>query len=341
VKFTSRGGVELALRRDRAGLIYSVKDSGPGIAVDQQQSLFQRYAQTEGGRRAGGSGLGLAICRELAELMHGRVELDSAPGQGSEFRLVLPLEVSAEPLAAVRSDTSGAALTVTGAATRTLSLLLVEDDPNAAATLCGLLELLGHRVRHVPQGLAALADLEQGSFDAVLCDLDLPGLDGLALVRTWRKREAQRSSAQIPFIALTARTEPDIESRVFAAGMQAFQRKPVTSVMLAEVLAPSSPQATRVAAPRPKPTSRARRKVVLCLLMARKLPGIAASRRALPTSAGKTAHGGVSGRAPPVARAAAQPATGARRTNGRSRITRPAVPCPDLRVRAHTITGAP
>jgi signal transduction histidine kinase len=238
VKFTSRGGVELALRRDRAGLIYSVKDSGPGIAVDQQQSLFQRYAQTEGGRRAGGSGLGLAICRELAELMHGRVELDSAPGQGSEFRLVLPLEVPAEPLAAVRSDTSGAALTVTGAATRTLSLLLVEDDPNAAATLCGLLELLGHRVRHVPQGLAALADLEQGSFDAVLCDLDLPGLDGLALVRTWRKREAQRSSAQIPFIALTARTEPDIESRVFAAGMQAFQRKPVTSVMLAEVLAP-------------------------------------------------------------------------------------------------------
>ncbi len=93
-------------------------------------------------------------------------------------------------------------------------------------------------MRHAPHGLAALAELEQCGVDAVLCDIDLPGLDGLALVRAWRRREAQCGASPIPFIALTARTDPDIEARAFAAGMQAFQRKPVTSAMLAKVLAP-------------------------------------------------------------------------------------------------------
>jgi CheY-like chemotaxis protein len=119
-----------------------------------------------------------------------------------------------------------------GAARR---ILLVEDDAIVAAVIRGLLERPGHAVRHAANGLEALAELAQGSFDLVLMDLDLPGLDGFQVARLIRQHEAP--GVHLPIIAVTARTGGDDEARSREAGMDGFLRKPLTGAQLADVLA--------------------------------------------------------------------------------------------------------
>jgi len=232
IKFTAQGGVVLGLAVEADRLCYRVRDSGPGLSAAEQARLFERYVQTPSGRRAGGSGLGLAICRELAGLMGGAIRLDSVPGQGSEFRLCLPWQAAPAAATAPAADDG-----CRGA----LRLLLVEDDATAADALRGLLESLGHTVEHAGNGLAALARLAQGGVDLVLCDLDLPGLDGLQLTRTWRAREAAAGAPRLPLLALTARSDAEAEAQARAAGMDGFQRKPVTAELLQRLLQPWLP----------------------------------------------------------------------------------------------------
>jgi len=113
-----------------------------------------------------------------------------------------------------------------------LRILLVEDDPTVAEVIASLLRARGHHVVHVAHGLAALAKTAANVFDIALLDLDLPGLDGLALARQLR---AQAFTA--PLLAVTARADADAETLARAAGFDGFLRKPVTGEMLAEAIA--------------------------------------------------------------------------------------------------------
>lgn len=235
IKFTERGSIAIELERNASDAVqFSVRDSGPGIAAATRVRLFRRFEQAEGAQRHGGSGLGLAICRELVARMGGQIVLDSAPGVGSTFQVTLPLpEVSGldEKVENAPSQVPGGH-TVAGR-----RLLLVEDDATVAAVIVGLLQAQGHRVAHVAHGLAALAELETTAYDAAFLDLDLPGLDGLALARMLRTRERQRGKVRLQLIAVTARSSGDEEALCRVAGMDAFLRKPVTGEMLAEVIA--------------------------------------------------------------------------------------------------------
>ncbi|MGN6514040.1 MAG: two-component regulator propeller domain-containing protein, partial [Lysobacteraceae bacterium] len=181
-KFTERGEIGLRVSALQGGGVrFVVHDTGPGLNDEQQARLFRRFEQAEGARTAaryGGSGLGLAISQELAAAMGGRIGLDSAPNRGSRFVVDLPLAQAALPTPV---PPPGARR---GAAPR--ALLLVEDDPIVADVVSGLLRAQGHGVVHAPHGLAALAEAAQARFDAALLDLDLPGMDGLALARTLR-----------------------------------------------------------------------------------------------------------------------------------------------------------
>ncbi len=226
LKFTERGSVDLHAAAHAGGVRFSVSDTGPGINAEQQARLFERFEQAEGARTAaryGGSGLGLAICQELALAMGGRIAVESAPGKGTCFTvdLLLPAAapVAAEPSAQPRAPR------------RELDLLLVEDDPTVAEVIAGLLRARGHRVQHVAHGLAALAEVASQRFDMALLDLDLPGLDGLALARQLR---AQGFAA--PLLAVTARADADAEPMAKAAGFDGFLRKPLTGDMLAEAM---------------------------------------------------------------------------------------------------------
>ena len=225
LKFTERGSVEVALQRVGDRLAFRVADTGPGMAAAQCERLFNRFEQADGvAQRHGGSGLGLAISRDLAALMDGTLSVSSEPGKGSVFTLDLPIRDA--PAGAVTAPPAAAV------AARALSVLLVEDDATVAEVIVGLLATLGHRARHVGNGLAALAELKSADYDLALLDLDLPGIDGLQLARTIRAGVAPA----LPLIAVTARSVGDEDAQIRAAGMDALLRKPLTGAMLAEVI---------------------------------------------------------------------------------------------------------
>ncbi len=232
IKFTERGHVDIGLRRVPDGVEFSISDSGPGISESTRERLFQRFEQAAGPQRHSGSGLGLAICRELVARMGGTIGLESTPGMGSVFRVVLPLP-DATPDIAEESVSPRVARKPPAPSRR---FLLVEDDATVAAVVSGLLQAQGHRVAHAANGLAALAELETGNFDVVLIDLDLPGIDGLALARMLRERESSEGKLRLPLIGISARSRGDEEAECLAAGMDAFLRKPLTGEMLAEAI---------------------------------------------------------------------------------------------------------
>jgi len=227
-KFTEHGSVTLlAEPRRPGGVCLTVRDTGPGLNEEQKQRVFRRFEQADGARtsaRYGGSGLGLAISQELAAAMGGRIDLDSTPGEGTSFLVVLPLPAVDPPSRAGSGPGSGRV--------RRLQLLLVEDDATVAEVITGLLDGQGHRVQRAAHGLAALAAIDAQPFDAALLDLDLPGIDGLALAQLMR----QKGFAG-PLVAVTARTDADAEAAAADAGFDGFLRKPVTGTMLAQALA--------------------------------------------------------------------------------------------------------
>lgn len=222
VKFCDRGGVRLRLAAaPGGGLRAEVSDSGPGLAPAQRARLFQRFEPGAGRTHGGsGSGLGLAISQELAAAMGGRIQVRSEPGQGACFEVLLPLPPAPAP-PPVEPPPPGPS--------RARRLLLVEDDAVVASVVRELLENAGHHVDHAPNGLAALAMLEGDGYDLLLLDLDLPGLDGLALSRLLRDR-----GDDTPRIALTARA--DATAAAHAAGMTGFLRKPITATQLLEAV---------------------------------------------------------------------------------------------------------
>jgi signal transduction histidine kinase/CheY-like chemotaxis protein/streptogramin lyase len=234
IKFTERGGVVIALERGAGDSVqFSVSDSGPGIAEATRLRLFQRFEQADGPQRHGGSGLGLAICRELVARMGGQIALDSAPGHGSTFRVSLPLpETGAD-----ENVENAAGSPDPGVAVAARTILLVEDDAIVADVIVGLLQAQGHSVTHARHGLAAMPELESASCDIALIDLDLPGIDGLALARMLRTLEAKSGKPRLPLVGISARSVGNEEALCLAAGMQAFLRKPVTGEMLAAAIA--------------------------------------------------------------------------------------------------------
>lgn len=229
VKFTERG--EVALSIDTAmthGLRAIVSDTGPGLDAEQQRRLFRRFEQAEGARTAsryGGSGLGLAICQELALAMGGNIELHSAPGEGARFTVTLPLQRATNMVAHPPLLHSGEDMQ------RPCDVLLVEDDAIVADVLIGMLQAQGHRVTHAGHALAAMTEIATDSFDIGLFDLDLPGMDGLALARNLRGH-----SCAIPLIAITARADNDAEKDARDAGFDAFLRKPLSGDALGAAL---------------------------------------------------------------------------------------------------------
>ncbi len=228
IKFTERGEVLLRLATlSPRGVRIEVIDTGPGLDAEQQRRLFRRFEQAEGARTAsryGGSGLGLAICQELAVAMDGGIELRSAPGEGACFIVRLPLATVVLPADA--EDGCGEVSCLPCA------VLLVEDDAIVADALGGLLQVQGHRVTHAGHALAALTAIATAGVDIALIDLDLPGMDGLALARHLRAQ-----GFACPMIAITARADGNAEPQAIAAGFDAFLRKPLTGEMLGEALA--------------------------------------------------------------------------------------------------------
>ena len=204
---------------------FEVHDTGPGIAPATQARLFQPFTQADESttRLYGGTGLGLSICRELARLMGGTVGLDSRPGHGSCFHAELPLPaVAADALAADASADGDSRL-------RGARVLLVEDNDVNMMVGVALLEHWGVQVTEAADGTQALAAVALAAasyqpFDAVLMDLQMPGISGYQTTEALRR---QHSATQLPVIALTAAALVSERDRALAAGMNGFLTKPI------------------------------------------------------------------------------------------------------------------
>lgn len=230
IKFTEQGQVIIrAAARPLGGIELQVSDTGPGMSLEQQARLFQRFEQAEGNRTNqiyGGSGLGLAICQELALAMHGGIEVKSSLGQGASFIVNLPL-----PEVGVHSIKKDDSIEQQESDFASLKILLVEDEPMVAEVLTGLLLAIGHRASHASHGLQALSMLAVEKFDLALLDLDLPGIDGFELARL-----IQLQGYGLPLVAITARADALAEPDAMAAGMNGFIRKPVNAADLCALL---------------------------------------------------------------------------------------------------------
>ena len=232
LKFTETGAVTLTLRAAPAadgdgGVEILVADTGIGMTLEQQANLFRPYAQAEAStaRKFGGTGLGLAICRKLSSMMGGEIRVESAPGDGSTFRVWLPLP-EAEPAAAEASDSDDLPA---------LRVLVADDNPINQAVARAILEAAGADVQTVSDGAQALERLRIEAFDVVLMDVHMPNMDGIEAVG--RLRDGQVGRADIPVVALTADAMPGEEGRLKALGFDALQHKPVQPAALIAAIA--------------------------------------------------------------------------------------------------------
>ncbi|QYM80415.1 response regulator [Horticoccus luteus] len=220
VKFTARGSV--TLRVDCAdGLVhFSVVDTGVGITPADQVQLFQPFHQAADARPPEpGTGLGLAIAQRFVQLMGGTITVESELGCGSTFSFSLALE----PLA-VDADASAPTmrqpLAYAGPRRR---LLIVDDVAVNRAVLVELLTPLGFACEEADTGLAALAKFDAQAFDAVLVDLRMPDMDGIAITRALRTRPA---AARIAIVAMSASVLSFNRDEALAAGCDDFLPKP-------------------------------------------------------------------------------------------------------------------
>src|SRR5690606_22171522 len=155
------------------GVEIIVADTGVGMRQDQQAKLFQPFAQAEASttRRFGGTGLGLSICRQLAEMMGGAISVTSEPGQGSTFRVLLPLSPGPTPL---QAETQGEIVSLEGR-----RILVVDDNRVNQAVATAILEAAGAVVTVADDGQEGLDKLRGGGFDVVLMDVHMPRMDGI------------------------------------------------------------------------------------------------------------------------------------------------------------------
>lgn len=239
LKFTESGeiqlGIELEGETDRNPLLhFFVMDTGQGIPEEKREAIFQPFtqAETSSAKALGGTGLGLTICRQLVELMGGRIWVESEIGKGSTFHFTArfglsegahddaaPAASSSDPEEAMESTRDSPAP----------HLLLVEDGRINQIVAVKMLKNLGHTVSVASNGREAMEKLKSaraGTFAAILMDIQMPEMDGYEVTRAIREQE-KNSGDHLPIIAMTAYAMKGDREKCIEAGMDAYITKPI------------------------------------------------------------------------------------------------------------------
>ncbi len=233
VKFTNEGSVRFRAAiepaaRNRLRLVFTFADSGIGMSAAELKRLFRPFTQANEAvaRRYGGAGLGLVFVKRIAKAMGGDLKVDSKPGEGSTFRLAVPVDrVAASPAAAGEAPSATA---------RALTILCAEDNPYGRVVMNTILRELGHKVDFVESGEATVKAVAQGGYDAVLMDITLAGLDGIAATQAIRALHGPAGA--VPVIGISGRGDAADEEAARAAGMNFYFVKPVSPGKLAQAL---------------------------------------------------------------------------------------------------------
>ncbi|MBH2035844.1 MAG: transporter substrate-binding domain-containing protein [Pseudomonadales bacterium] len=239
VKFTEVGEVSLTLRvepKRASHLAVSVliNDNGIGISEFDQKRLFSPFVQAGNNPQSGrqGSGLGLVISRTLCEMMGGRLQLDSALGQGTKIDVQLDLMVL-PPLSSSEVDVADVApLNV-----RSLTILVVDDYPANRLLLSRQLSFLGHHVRVAEDGAQGLLQWREHEFDVLITDCNMPVLSGYELAGAIRDEERANGLQPTLILGFTANAQPEEKVRCLEAGMDDCLFKPIRLADLNQWLA--------------------------------------------------------------------------------------------------------
>jgi signal transduction histidine kinase/CheY-like chemotaxis protein len=251
IKFTERGEVCIdvfveSATNDRASLQFIIRDTGIGIALDQQDGLFQEFQQahTTGHRLYGGTGLGLALSRSIVTLMGGDISLTSRPGVGTtvtftaHFSLAPGSQLGSQPGLSIGAHTAASEVTPPAAGILALStslrILLAEDNLVNQRVAMTMLGKMGHRITLATNGLEALEQWRKGDFDLILMDVQMPEMTGLEATTQIRREEA--IGAHVTIVAMTASAMSEDRDRCLAAGMDDFISKPVSYKGIEQVI---------------------------------------------------------------------------------------------------------
>lgn len=224
IKFTASGSVRVSIRpsaESKKHIHFKVQDTGIGISSEALPLIFDRFHQADSSttRIFGGTGLGLSICKNLVELMGGKISCQTEQGKGSTFSFSLDLRISARPRREIKS------LDANTKESLGLNILIAEDDNTNQEIFRRMLERLGCNTRTVANGVDALAALEEEDFDLIVMDCQMPLLDGYATTRKIRQSPHARMKA-VPIIAVTANAIPGSREKCVSAGMTDFLAKP-------------------------------------------------------------------------------------------------------------------
>jgi signal transduction histidine kinase/CheY-like chemotaxis protein len=230
VKFTEAGEVALSVRVAGEEICFQVADSGIGFDAETGARLFRRFEQADASirRRFGGTGLGLAISRSLVELMGGRIEVASTPGEGSTFSVYVPLE-RVEGEGGDEAAHAGPEIDIAGA-----RVLVAEDHPTNQKVVELILESVGVVPTIVENGQLALDLLMAERFDVVLMDMQMPELDGLSATALLREFERENGLPRTPVIMLTANALDEHMRASQDAGADLHLSKPIHAQALIE-----------------------------------------------------------------------------------------------------------
>ena len=246
-KFTDKGEVSVCVvcennSADSVALRFSVTDTGIGIPVEKQAALFQKFMQVDSTttRKYGGTGLGLAICRQLVEMMGGRIWVESVAGKGSTFHFTLPTtrdqaSVPATQLPPAKKESADALPAVP------MHILLADDSPENRLLILTYLKKTPHSVEPCENGKVALELFKTRAWDLVLMDMQMPEMDGYSATREIRKWENERGQKPTPIIALTANALAEDEGKSQEAGCTGHATKPIRKATLLDIIAQHPP----------------------------------------------------------------------------------------------------
>lgn len=241
VKFTRQGEVmlrivALSVQERHTQLLFEVQDTGIGIDAKAKAYIFDSFTQADPSttRRYGGTGLGTTIAKQLVELMGGRIGFRSVYGQGSTFWFELEFERATVTGPSLSVELGSSEFGVTSAPPVTTqvvySILVADDNDTNRRVIEQILKRAGHNPTVVPNGEEVLDMLENGTFDLVILDMNMPDMSGIDVFHHYQLTRLTESP--LPFMMLSADASQELQKESLAAGFKAFLAKPIESATL-------------------------------------------------------------------------------------------------------------
>jgi signal transduction histidine kinase/CheY-like chemotaxis protein len=241
IKFTETGHLEVRVEPDALGYLrFAIADTGIGIPPEKLNSVFESFTQADSSttRKYGGTGLGLTISKQLVELMHGRIWVESTVGVGSTFFFTAKLGVQEDQ---AERATSAASLSISDTDISGLRILLADDSDDNRFLILSYLPKNTGRVDVAENGAIAVELFQKNRYDVVLMDVEMPVMDGYTATRAIRRIESAAGAPTTPVLALTAHAASEMAASAFEAGFTELVTKPIRKGTLLEALSRYQP----------------------------------------------------------------------------------------------------